>query len=107
MDNPERELLPGMTAEVSFKASLTDTPWDDSFLIPVEAIFEKSDQSHVWVWNPESGKVSARPVTTESLEADSIRIKGGISAGEQIVVAGAQHLKEGQKVRRLEGGVVQ
>ncbi len=107
VDNPERELLPGMTAEVSFKASLTDTPWDDSFLIPVEAIFEKSDQSHVWVWNPESGKVSARPVTTESLEADSIRIKGGISAGEQIVVAGAQHLKEGQKVRRLEGGVVQ
>ena len=107
VNNPERELLPGMTAEVSFKASLTDTPWDDSFLIPVEALFEKEDQAHVWVWDPESGEVASRPVTTESLEADSVRITGKISAGEQIVVAGAQHLEEGQKVSRLEGGVVQ
>lgn len=107
VNNPERELLPGMTAEVSFKASLTDTPWDDSFLIPVEALFEKEDQPHVWVWDPDSGEVASRPVTTESLEADSVRITGRISAGEQIVVAGAQHLEEGQKVRRLEGGVVQ
>ncbi|WP_179105652.1 efflux RND transporter periplasmic adaptor subunit [Vreelandella utahensis] len=107
VNNPERELLPGMTAEVSFKASLTDTPWDDSFLIPVEALFEKEDQPHVWVWDPDSGEVASRPVTTESLEADSVRITGKISAGEQIVVAGAQHLEEGQKVSRLEGGVVQ
>ncbi|MGM0433436.1 MAG: efflux RND transporter periplasmic adaptor subunit [Pseudomonadota bacterium] len=107
VNNPERELLPGMTAEVSFKASLTDTPWDDSFLIPVEALFEKEDQPHVWVWDPDSGEVASRPITTESLEADSVRITGRISAGEQIVVAGAQHLEEGQKVRRLEGGVVQ
>ncbi|MFO7787396.1 MAG: efflux RND transporter periplasmic adaptor subunit [Halospina sp.] len=107
VNNPERELLPGMTAEVSFKASLTDTPWDDSFLIPVEALFEKEDQAHVWVWDPESGEVASRPVTTESLEADSVRITGNINAGEQIIVAGAQHLEEGQKVRRLEGGVVQ
>lgn len=107
VDNPERELLPGMTAEVSFKASLTNTPWDDSFLIPVEAIFEKADQSHVWVWDPETGRVSAREVTTESLEPDRVRITGNVSAGEQIVVAGAHHLKEGWKVRRLEGGVIE
>ena len=107
VDNPERELLPGMTAEVSFKASLSDTPWDDSFLVPVEAIFEKEDQPHVWVWNPDSGQVASRPVNTESLETDSVRITGKIESGEQIVVAGAQHLKEGQKVKRLEGGVVQ
>lgn len=107
VDNPQRELLPGMTAEVSFKASLRDTPWDDSFLVPIEAIFEKDDQPHVWAWNPDSGKVASRTVTTESLEADSVRIKGKVSAGEQIVVAGAQHLEEGQKVKRLEGGVIQ
>lgn len=107
VNNPERELLPGMTAEVSFKASLTDTPWDSSFLVPVEAIFEKADQPHVWVWQPDSGKVASRPVTTESLETDSVRITGEIESGEQVVVAGAQHLQEGQKVRRLEGGVVQ
>ncbi|WP_165819292.1 efflux RND transporter periplasmic adaptor subunit [Tamilnaduibacter salinus] len=107
VDNPERELLPGMTAEVSFKASLTDTPWDDSFLVPVEAIFEKEDQPHVWVWDSDSGRVASRPVTTKSLEADSVRITGEINAGEQIIVAGAQHLQEDQKVRRLEGEVVQ
>jgi RND family efflux transporter MFP subunit len=107
VENPEQELLPGMTAEVSFKASLRNTPWDDSFLVPVEAIFEKADQPHVWVWNPDSGKVTSRPVTTESLETDSVRITGQLESGEQIVVAGAQHLQEGQKVKRLEGGVIQ
>lgn len=106
VENPDRKLLPGMTAEVSFRASLEETSWDDSFLLPIEAVVEREGESHVWVWDPESGKVGAHAVETRSLEDDSVRVTGDLETGQKVVVAGASHLQDGQKVKPLEGGEV-
>ena len=106
LDNSERDILPGMTAEVSFHASLAETAWDDSFLVPVSAVAKSNGDAQVWVWDPDSREVEPRRVDTQSLETDSVRVSGDISSGDVIVIAGAHHLREGQRVRRMEAGEV-
>lgn len=106
LDNSERDILPGMTAEVSFHASLAETAWDDSFLVPLSAVVQRNGDARIWVWNPDSRQVEPRRVDTQSLETDSVRVSGEISSGDIIVTAGAHHLREGQRVRRMEAGEV-
>lgn len=106
IDNADRLFLPGMTAEVSFQASLANTEWHGSFLVPVTALFEQAGKSYVWVWDEQTGAVSSRSVDVQSMEPEAVRISGDLEPGMYVITAGALHLQEGQVVRRLEAGEV-
>ncbi|WP_372627068.1 efflux RND transporter periplasmic adaptor subunit [Arsukibacterium sp.] len=101
----EFNVLSGMTANVIAEVSKINAAYVDALFIPASAIFMPDDaalssqQSFVWVYNPADGQVSRRQVTVSSLTSAGAAITSGLSAGEQIVSAGVQHLNEGQQVR--------
>lgn len=97
-------LLPGMTAEVVVNVNeLLDDP--SFWLVPVEAVF--ADESNpinnktrfVWVYNTETHKLNKREVSIGDLQGSQIEVSSGLSAGEQIVVAGVHAIHENMEVR--------
>lgn len=69
--------------------------------LPSSAIRRDGSKTFVWVVDDKAGKVSSREVTPEagSVPGGTIVIAAGINAGERIVVAGVNQLKDGQAVR--------
>jgi multidrug efflux pump subunit AcrA (membrane-fusion protein) len=57
----------------------------------------------VYVLDPGAAlpRVHARRVTTGAARADSLEITSGIAAGDQVVVAGQQRLREGARVQSV------
>lgn len=103
-DENDITLLPGMTAEVQI--NINELLGDKSYwLVPVEAVFVAENQSvdnpqkQVWVYDPDTRKLKKRQVTVGELDGDKIQITSGLSAGEQVVIAGVQALREGLEVR--------
>lgn len=97
-------LLPGMTAEVVVNVNeLLDDP--SYWLVPVESVF--ADESKpidnrsrfVWVYQPDSHRLSKREVQVGDLQGSQIEVLSGLNAGEQIVVAGVHAIQEGMEVR--------
>jgi RND family efflux transporter MFP subunit len=101
----EFNVLSGMTANVIAEVSKINAAYVDALFIPASAIFMpdaaalSSQQSFVWVYNPSDGVVQLRAVTVSRLTSAGAAITSGLSAGEQIVSAGVQHLSDGQQVR--------
>jgi RND family efflux transporter MFP subunit len=101
----EFNVLSGMTANVIAEVSKINAAYVAALFIPASAIFMPSNsslssqQSYVWVFNPQNGVVSQRQVTVSSLTSAGAAITSGLAAGEQIVTAGVQQLSEGQQVR--------
>ncbi|MAA95507.1 MULTISPECIES: efflux RND transporter periplasmic adaptor subunit [unclassified Arsukibacterium] len=101
----EFNVLSGMTANVIAEVSKINAAYVDALFIPASAIFMPDDtalssqHSFVWIYNPAQGMVKRRQVTVSSLTSAGAAITAGLSAGEQIVSAGVQHLSEGQQVR--------
>lgn len=97
-DNPEALLLPGMFARAEVTLLTRD-----GILIPSEAVLEEGGAAAVFVVE-EGGTARRRPVQTGYLQGALIEIRQGLAAGESVVVAGQQGLRDGAAVRRLEGG---
>ena len=95
---PETEtpLFPGMTAMVKIRMRRANAP----LLVPTAALHSVFDdaQTAVWVINPETQSVNARPVKVLRFLDTGAEIEGDIKPGEQIVAAGAHSLVENQKV---------
>ncbi|MEO2268540.1 efflux RND transporter periplasmic adaptor subunit [Pseudoalteromonas sp. YIC-656] len=97
-------LLAGMTGHVYIdisKITKNVKPWHK---LPAEAVFSDPEQdttnnSFVWVYDPQMGLVSKRAVEVGQLHKNGIEVRSGIESGEQIVAAGVHYLKEGMKVR--------
>lgn len=65
--------------------------------LPTTAIFGEKSQTMVWVYNAETSTVKAVPVQIATVDGNDVLI-AGLTAGMQVVVAGAHVLSEGQKV---------
>ena len=67
------------------------------------AIFTADDptKSFVWVIDEGASTLARREVQPGALSEFGMRIRGGLKAGEWIVVAGVNALDEGQAVVRL------
>jgi len=91
--SPEVRL--GMTAHVVFATK----PMNSMISVPLTAIFQEKGQSAVWA--VENGIVRRKPVQVDGTSGDNILLAGGVAAGQTIVTAGVNSLKEGQKVRIL------
>lgn len=96
VDNPEGRILPGMTGQVELP--FPSQEGEDGFLVPVTALFDHQGRPHVWLLDPEDGRVHRRAVHTGPVERDGVLIRGELEAGARVVTAGVTHLREGQRV---------
>ena len=93
----DENIRPGMTARVSFSGS-----GGDAIVIPMSALYTKTDRPHVWRVDTSDNTVSSVNVVTGALVGNGVSIDSGIDVGDTIVTAGANLLIEGQKVRPME-----
>jgi multidrug efflux system membrane fusion protein len=85
----------GMTATVALRI-------DDeaaAVVVPVAALTESDGSPVVFVVEPTSRTVRKTPVTAAGMAEDGVRITGGLSPGDLVVVAGAQFLRDHMRVR--------
>ena len=95
-----KKLAPGMNVKVVIYYK---NQAEQSFSIPVEALFTIDGNTYVWIFNPESAIVNKRRVEPAALTGNgNIRITTGLTGNEKVVVAGVNVLKENQKVVLLE-----
>jgi RND family efflux transporter MFP subunit len=100
MKNAEKPLpSPGMTGTVTIHLKSGES---DMVYVPYSALFEESNRSSVWVYDPDTQTVSARTVKLYAIRADGLTIiSDGLKAGEIIISAGVHSLREGEKVKLL------
>ena len=70
--------------------------------VPASALGDLDGKPILWILDPASSTVSARPVTVGNYTKDSVLIQKGLQAGEIVVTAGVHNLRQGQKVRRMD-----
>jgi multidrug efflux system membrane fusion protein len=66
-------------------------------VVPAAAIQRSTRGPFVYVVKP-GGTVGVRPVTVDVTEGDDVAIGAGLTVGEQVVVDGADRLRDGSKV---------
>lgn len=94
-------ILPGMSAEVLPEAATTGVE-SSRVAVPLKAIATGPDgDPRVWVVDPDSSRVTSRPVSVGTVQGSNIIVLDGLQVGERIVTAGLAHLREGMLVRPL------
>lgn len=100
MDQPAHaQVLPGMTGRARGRVAEEYMPFSN-IVVPPAAVFtpEGKTEPHVWIVEPDSNVVTARMVEVGAPRTQGLAINDGLEAGEIIVTAGANSLREGQKV---------
>lgn len=87
----------GMSARVAVSAAARDSRIE----LPVAAIYSKGDTPNVWVVDA-GGAVRLQPVTSGGLAGEHVLIDAGLKPGDTVVIAGAQLLRAGERVRILD-----
>lgn len=95
--NNLKKLLPGMFAEVEIFTRKAKQP----VMLPISSLIFDESQKLLFVYDPESEKVSMRSIKTGEIEGNDIEILEGIKDGEYIVVDGQFQLFDGDKVKAL------
>jgi RND family efflux transporter MFP subunit len=101
-ENTDYKIAPGFTCRVD--VILDNKPNNESFIIPITAVFEADTDkgASVWVLDKDANTISKKSVQVGSLISNNaIEIRSGITPGEWIVSAGVHQLVEGQKVKQL------
>lgn len=68
--------------------------------LPLAAVMQQSGKTSVWVLDGPSMTVKAVPVQVGGAEGNEVVVAGGLSPGQEVVVAGVHVLNPGQKVKR-------
>lgn len=89
---PPPEVRLGMTARVAL-----DGDGDATLLVPLSAVIDLGQGPLVRI--VKDGKVATRPVQVAHFREDGVALKGGLQAGEQVIVSGAGKLVDGQEVQ--------
>jgi multidrug efflux pump subunit AcrA (membrane-fusion protein) len=98
-------ILPGMAATVRAKSDSSSGGSED-LIVPSSAVFsgESGPQSYVWVIREGDNKVTRRAVKTGKTTSAGLVVNEGLKAGEWVVTAGVNTLREDQVVKILESG---
>lgn len=101
-ETPPWPVLPGMTATLLLSLNTSEST---AIRVPLAALqSDVEGDFFVWVVSRDTLAVEQRAVEAGIPERDSIPILSGLSAGEQIVVAGGAWLHAGMRVRPLGEG---
>lgn len=100
MDQPEGSLIqPVMAGKSTARVRLPDNWGRAGAEVPSAAVFspdgEGADQTYVWIIDEDTSTVSRKQVEIVSISARGLRVQG-LSAGERIVIAGANVIIDGQ-----------
>ncbi|OYU47417.1 MAG: efflux transporter periplasmic adaptor subunit [Rhizobiales bacterium PAR1] len=97
LKNPPEPMRFG--ASVSGRLKTTTAP---VAVIPGSALFDKGGKAAVWIYQ-KAGTVTLKSVVVARYEADRVVVSEGLAKGDIVVTAGVNRLREGQKVRLIEG----
>jgi multidrug efflux system membrane fusion protein len=92
-DNTDNALFPNQFVNIHLLIDVDQ----GAVIIPVAAIQQGPQGPFVFVVKDDQ-TVTVRPVMPGATQEDNVAIKDGLSAGEVVVVEGADKLKEGSKV---------
>ena len=93
IQNSDGQLLPGMICQ-AFTNYMQGTT---GVFVPANLVqLDGDNKTFVWVVN--GGKAVKREITISSETAQGAQVSGGLSAGDQIIVAGQQKVSNGMKV---------
>ena len=98
--NPARKLRAGMVAE----ATIETREKTSAMMVPAPAVLHDGGvggTTIVYVLDPDGTHVHARRVATGTARGDSLEITSGVAAGDKIVVAGQQRLRDGARVQSI------
>jgi membrane fusion protein (multidrug efflux system) len=93
VQNPRRELQPGMFAEGRLIAAVRE----NATVVPEDAILPLSGRTYVWVIAGD--KATRRPVELGVRTPGFVELTSGVAAGDTVVVGGLERLSEGAPVR--------
>jgi RND family efflux transporter MFP subunit len=79
---------------------------EQALLVPQSAILKKDNKTFVWVVGSDNQTVATTPVEVVQADGGRMRITSGLDAGQRIVTAGVNSLKEGQKIRLIQEGAL-
>jgi len=71
-------------------------------IVPRTALYTRDEKSHVWLIDQSNQTVRLMEVTVGAGDNNSVTISNGLKPGDLIVIAGANLLLPGQKVRLLD-----
>ena len=75
--------------------------------LPLSAVFDKGAGPRVFVVDPTTRALEARPVTVAGYTSDSALVSQGLTGGEQVVTMGVQTLDAGRVVRTVPAKVAE
>lgn len=93
VDNPDRLLLPGMFV----RARVPRGQYTDALMVPQQAVSRADGKAQVWVVDAQD-RAQRVPVELGELVGRAYRIRGGLQAGQRVVVEGGERLAEGARV---------
>ncbi len=96
MENPGFVIHPGMYGKFTFYLQR----YPDAILIPGMAVMARRDKPYS-VMIVKGGKALEVPVTLGIDNAKWVQVLSGLSAGDQLVMAGKWHVHSGEKVRAV------
>lgn len=99
VDNQDRKLRPGMSAEVS--VVLSERP--DALTVPGESVFFQGQQAFVYAVGADS-TVALSPVSLGTRGAEMVEVTEGLQAGQTIVTSGHQKLFPGARIMPVAHG---
>ncbi|WP_198087816.1 efflux RND transporter periplasmic adaptor subunit [Variovorax sp. E3] len=93
MDNPQRQLLPGMFV----RARVPRGSYPAALLVPQQAVTHAANETKVWVLDDGN---KAHPVSVQlgELVGRQYRVRDGLRPGQKIVVEGMERLADGAVV---------
>ena len=91
-------LRPGMSAELVFRFDADST--GTAFVVPLSAVLPQTEgqDASVFVYDPATSKLSARPVTVVNVRGNNLQIVGELQDGEVLAAAGLSFLHDGMEV---------
>jgi multidrug efflux pump subunit AcrA (membrane-fusion protein) len=98
--NPEREILPGMTANVFLHSSNTNTGFP---IIPIHAILEdKVTGVHfVWIVDETKQRTIRREISLGRILNEAIEVLDGLREGDLVITGGMSKIRSNMKIRIL------
>jgi RND family efflux transporter MFP subunit len=98
----EAHILPGMAAILRNHPVEIEGDAAEDLIVPPSSVFTTADGPETYVWVVDAtNKVARRAVKTGDLTPVGLRVVEGLKAGDTVVTAGVNTLREGQEVKLL------
>lgn len=99
---PQHTILPGMTAILKGTKRLSTTDETERYYLPSNAVLKDGSGNFVWIVEPQEqgvGRIKKVAVTIGDITEQGIEVYSGVTAGQELVVAGVSKVTDGMLVK--------